>query len=84
MSSMAENDKDFKQKIKDLRIAVEKSVEELKKLEATGTESDASRSIWIIYGTWNGKEYGDIESALRDKGHKSSFDILMEKRKDGT
>lgn len=74
---------DFKQKIKALRIAVEKSVEMLKNLETTGTESDATRSLWIVHETWSGKEYRDIESILREKGHKSSFDILLEKRKAG-
>lgn len=73
---MTENDSDFKQMIKDLRIIVEKAAEELKKIETTGTESDATRALWATYDIWTGKEYGDIENALRAKGHKSSLDIV--------
>jgi hypothetical protein len=76
---MPENDVDFKQKIRDLRIAVEKSVDTLKKLEATGTESDATTSLWIVHGTWSGKEYRDIEAVLRSKGHKSGLERSMER-----
>ncbi len=74
-----ENDGEFKQKIKDLRIAVEKSVEKLKKLEASGTENDANAALWVVSGIWNGKEYGEIDSALREKGHKSSMEESLEK-----
>lgn len=76
---MPENNKDFKQKINDLRIALEKSVETLKKLEATGTENDANSSLWAVSSIWNGKEYSAIEVALKGKGHKSYLDELMEK-----
>lgn len=73
---MSGNNEDFKQMIKDLRIAVEKSVEALKKLEATGTENDANSSLWTVMAIWNGKEYSNIEAALREKGHKSCLDTL--------
>ena len=73
------NNKDFKQKIRDLRIAVEKSVETLKKLEASGTENDANDSLWVVTGIWNGKEYSAIEDALKAKGYKSSLQASMEK-----
>lgn len=74
-----ENNGEFKKKIKDLRIAVEKLVEELKKLETTGTENDANRALWTVSATWNGKEYSDIYGALRAKGHKSSLEKSMER-----
>ena len=77
---MPENNKDFKQKIKDLRVAVEKSVETLRKLEATGTENDANSSLWVVSAIWNGEEYSTIETELRTKGHKSGFDKLREKQ----
>ena len=73
------NNKDFKQEIRDLRIAVEKSVETLKKLEATGTENDANDSLWVVTGIWNGKEYLAIEDALKEKGYKFSIQASMEK-----
>lgn len=79
MSNMSENNGEFKQKIMDLRIVVEKSVEKLKKLEATGTENDANMALWAASAIWNGKEYGDIESALKAKGHKSSLQESLEK-----
>ena len=71
---MPENNGEFKQKIKNLRVAVEESVEKLKKLETTGTESDANNALWIVSAIWNGKEYGNIESALRAKGHQSGME----------
>jgi len=74
-----ENKVDFKQQIKDLRIATEKSVDKLKKLESTGTENDANEALWVASAIWNGKEYGEIESALRAKGHKSGLQKSMEK-----
>ncbi len=70
---------DFKQKIRDLRVVVEKSVETLKKLEATGSENDANDSLWVVTGIWNGKEYLAIEDALKEKGYKSSIQASMEK-----
>lgn len=78
---MPENNVDFKQKIKDLRIATEKSVEALRKLEATGTENDANSALWNVSSIWNGKEYSAIETALKAKGHKSGLDTLREKTK---
>ena len=77
---MPEKNKDFKQKIKDLRIALEKSVEKLRKLEATGTENDANSSLWAVSSVWNGKEYSTIETELRIKGHKSCLDELRKKQ----
>jgi hypothetical protein len=73
MVDKMENGIDFKQKIKDLRIAVEKSVDTLKKLEATGTEDDANSSLWAVTAIWNGKEYSAIETALKAKGRKSGM-----------
>jgi hypothetical protein len=70
---------DFKQMIKDLRIATEKSVEKLKKLETSGTENNANSALWAVTAIWNGKEYGDIETALRAKGHKSNLQESMER-----
>lgn len=76
---MTENGGEFKQKIKDLRVVVEKSLDMLKVLEATGEEKDANRALWVVTTIWNGKEYSNIESALRSKGHKSGFERNMEK-----
>ena len=71
---------EFKQKIHGLRVRVEKCLEELKKVEDSGTESDASSAIWSAYGIWNSKEYDELEKALKAKGHKSSIDVLNEKK----
>lgn len=79
MTNMPENNGEFKQKIKNLRVAVEESVEKLKKLETTGTESDANTSLWTVSAIWNGKEYSDIENALKAKGHKSGMQEILEK-----
>lgn len=65
------NDVDFKEKIKNLRIAVERSLETLKKFEITGTDQDANSALWTMSAIWNGKEYSIIEAALREKGYKS-------------
>lgn len=74
-----ENNGEFKYRIKALRMAVEKSVEKLKKLETTGTESDANASLWTVSAIWNGEEYSEIEKALKEKGHKSSMQKSLEK-----
>ena len=74
-----ENGSDFKKEIKDLRIAVEKSLEKLKKLEITGTEQDANDSLWAVTAIWNGKEYSTIEAALKARGHKSGLLTSLEK-----
>lgn len=66
-----ENNGEFEQKIKNLRVAVEKSVEKLKKLETTGTENDANAALWTVSAIWNGEEYSEIEKALKEKGYKS-------------
>ncbi len=76
---MSENNIDFKQEIKDLRLVVEKSVETLRKLESTGTEGDANRALWATHAIWNGKEYSAIETALREKGYKSTLDVMNKK-----
>jgi len=77
---MAEKESgEFKQKIKNLRTAVEESVEKLKKLETTGTESDANASLWAVSAIWNGEEYSEIEKALKEKGYKSSMQKSLEK-----
>jgi hypothetical protein len=73
------NNGEFTQKIKDLRIAVEQSVEKLKKLEKTGTESDAIDTLWTVSAIWNGKEYSEIETALKARGHKSGMQESLEK-----
>lgn len=70
---MSENNVDFKQQIKDLRIAVEKSVDTLRRLETTGTENDANSSLWSVTAIWNGEEYSAIETALKARGHKSGI-----------
>lgn len=79
MVEKVENNNDFKQMIKELRIATEKSVEKLKNLEVSGTEDAANAALWVVSGIWNGKEYGEIDSALREKGHKSSMEETLEK-----
>lgn len=66
---------DFKDPIKNLRIRLEKSVEELKNLEKKGDADSAHSAIWSVYYIWNGKEYGDLEKRLKDKGYKSNIDI---------
>lgn len=66
---------DFKELIKNLRIRLEKSVEELKNLEKKGDEDSASSAIWSVYYIWNGKEYGDLEKRLKEKGYKNNIDI---------
>lgn len=72
---------DFKEPIKNLRIRLEKSVEELKNLEKKGDEDSASCAIWSVYYIWNGKEYGDLEKMLKDKGYKSNICIQNEKKR---
>ncbi len=67
------NNGEFKQQIMNLRIAVEQSVEKLKKLEISGTESDANNALWTVSGIWNGKEYSTIEASLKARGHKSGL-----------
>lgn len=76
---MPENNGEFKQKIKDLRITVEESVEKLKKLETTGTNNDANAALWAVSAIWNGEEYSEIEKALKEKGYKSSMQESLEK-----
>jgi hypothetical protein len=70
---------DFKQRIKDLRVAVEKSVDTLKKLEGTGTEYDANDALWVMSAIWNGKEYSTIEATLKTMGHKSGIETSLER-----
>ena len=76
---MVEDSGDFKKKIRDLRVATEKVVESLKKFEVSGTESDATSALWVASAIWNGEEYGNIESSLRAKGHRSVLDRIVEK-----
>ncbi len=78
---MSENNVDFRQKIKDLRIAVERSAEVLKRLETSGKEDDANRSLWTVSSIWNGKEYASIETTLKEMGHKSNLQESMERTK---
>ena len=63
----------FKEQIKNLRIRLEKSVEELKKFEEKGDINAGEMAIWTVYGAWNGKEYGDLEKKLKEKGYKSNI-----------
>jgi hypothetical protein len=62
---------EFKELIKNLRERLEKSVEELKKLEDKGDINAGEMAVWNVYGIWNGKEYGDLEKKLKEKGYKS-------------
>lgn len=64
---------EFKELIKNLRIILEKSVEELKKLEDKGDINSGELAIWNVYGIWNGKEYEDLEKKLKEKGYKSNI-----------
>lgn len=64
---------EFKELIKNLRIRLEKSVEELKKLEEKGDINSGELAIWNVYGIWNGKEYEDLEKKLKEKGYKSNI-----------
>ena len=64
---------EFKEPIKNLRVRLEKSVEELKKLEEKGDLNAGEMAIWNVYGIWNGKEYGDLEKKLKEKGCKSNI-----------
>ncbi len=64
---------EFKEPIKNLRIRLEKSVEELKKLEEKGDINAGEMAIWNVYYIWNGKEYGDLEKKLKEKGYKSNI-----------
>ena len=73
------NNGEFTQKIRDLRIVVEQSVEKLKKFEKTGTESDANNALWTVSGIWNGKEYSEIETSLKTRGYKSGMQQSLEK-----
>lgn len=72
---MSKNNADFKLEIKDLRIAVERVLETLKKFETTGTAQDANSALWAISSVWNGKEYSAIETALKENGYKSSLEM---------
>jgi hypothetical protein len=62
-----------KELIKNLRERLEKSVEDLKKLEEEGDINAGEMAIWNVYGIWNGKEYGDLEKKLKEKGYKSNI-----------
>ena len=73
------NGGEFTLQIKNLRIAVEKSVEKLKKLEVTGKEEDANMALWTVSAIWNGDEYLEIEKALKERGHKSGMQESLEK-----
>lgn len=64
---------EFKEPIKNLRVRLEKSVEELKKFEDKGDLNAGEMAIWNVYGIWNGKEYGDLEKKLKEKGYKSNI-----------
>lgn len=64
---------EFKDAIKNLRVRLEKSVEELKKFEEKGDMNAGEMAIWTVYGVWNGKEYGDLEKKLKEKGYKSNI-----------
>jgi len=64
---------DFKELIKNLRVRLEKSVEELKNLEKKGDEDSAQSAIWSVYYIWNGKEYEELEKKLKEKGYKSGL-----------
>src|SRR3990167_478081 len=57
---------EFKEPIKNLRVRLEKSVEELKKFEEKGDVNAGEMAIWNVYGIWNGKEYGDLEKKFGD------------------
>lgn len=50
---------EFEEPIKNLRMRLEKSVEDLKKLEEKGDINAGELAIWNVYGIWNGKEYGE-------------------------
>lgn len=65
---------EFRELIKNLRVRLEKSATDLKKLEEKGDEESANSAIWNVYYIWNGKEYGELEKKLKEKGHKSSID----------
>lgn len=62
---------EFKELIKNLRMRLEISVEELKKLEGQGGINAGDAAIWNVYGVWNGKEYDALEKKLKEKGYKS-------------
>lgn len=64
---------EFTESIKNLRMRLEKSVEELKKLEEKGDVNAGDMAIWNVYYIWNGKEYGDLENKLKEKGYKSNI-----------
>lgn len=64
---------ELRELIKNLRIRLEKSAEELKKLEDKGDVNAGETAIWNVYGIWNGKEYGDLEKKLKEKGYKSNI-----------
>jgi hypothetical protein len=62
---------EFKEVIKNLRMKLEKSVEELKKLEEKGGINAGEAAIWNVYNIWNGEEYEALEKKLKEKGYKS-------------
>lgn len=64
---------EFKELIKNLRVRLEMSVEELKKFEDKGDVNAGEMAIWNVHYVWNGKEYGDLENKLKEKGYKSNI-----------
>ncbi len=71
MSESGTSDGEFKELIKNLRIKLESSVAELKKFEEKGDVNAGEMAIWNVYYIWNGKEYGDLEKRLKEKGYKT-------------
>lgn len=67
--------------ILDLRKKMEDAAKELEKLEKDGSEDAASRSLFVAYYAWTGKEYSALENVLRSKGYKSSIERIMDERK---
>lgn len=64
-------DGEFKELIRNLRVKLESSVAELKKFEGKGDINAGEMAIWNVYRIWNGKEYGDLEKKLKEKGYKT-------------
>lgn len=62
---------ELKELIKNLRVKLESSVAKLKKFEEKGDVNAGEMAIWNVYYIWNGKEYGDLEKKLKEKGYKA-------------
>ena len=61
---------EFRELIKNLRVRMEKSVDELKRLEEKGGQNSGELALWSAHYVWNSEQYSDLEKKLKEKGCK--------------